>query len=126
MLIIVPAILWVTPHYGAQGAAVVWVCLNVGYVLIGIQFMHRRILTKEKWRWYWQDLMQPLAPAVMVALLGKMLWPTAPSMLENALAIAAVGAATLAVAALSSKHIRAAMVDSLRLSIVKAERSHTS
>lgn len=50
--IIVPAILWATPRYGAEGAAWVWVALNTSYLLVGIHFMYRRILTREKWRWY--------------------------------------------------------------------------
>lgn len=58
--VIIPAILWATPRYGAEGAAWVWVCLNVGYVLIGVQFMYRRILGLEKWRWYRQDIFTPL------------------------------------------------------------------
>ncbi|MCT7990062.1 hypothetical protein NG794_16955 [Laspinema sp. D6] len=48
VLFIVAAILWVTPRYGAVGAAWVWVSLNAGYVLIGVHFMYRRILKTEK------------------------------------------------------------------------------
>lgn len=66
---IVPAILWATPRYGAEGAAWVWVSLNAGYVLIGIHFMYRKILTDEKWRWYGQDVLQPLLAATTVAIL---------------------------------------------------------
>jgi O-antigen/teichoic acid export membrane protein len=71
VMIIVPAILWVTPRYGAQGAAWAWVGLNAGYVLIGIHFMYRRILPTEKWRWYVQDILKPLIPAATVAALVR-------------------------------------------------------
>jgi O-antigen/teichoic acid export membrane protein len=47
--ILVPATLWVTPRYGAIGAAWVWVCLNAGYVIFGMHFMYKRILIYEKW-----------------------------------------------------------------------------
>ena len=65
--VIVPAILWITPRYGAVGAAWVWVFINAAYILIGIHLMHRKILINEKWRWYWQDTVQPLASALVVA-----------------------------------------------------------
>ena len=66
--IIVPGILWVTPRYGAEGAAWVWASLNAGYVLIGIHFMYRRILSTEKWEWYIHDLMLPLGAGTAVAI----------------------------------------------------------
>jgi len=62
----VPAILWVTPRYGAIGAAWVWVLLNAGYALIGIQFMYRRLLPGEKWTWYWSDTARPILAATLV------------------------------------------------------------
>lgn len=75
VLIIVPAILWVAPRYGAVGAAWVWVILNAGYVLIGVHFMYRKILRAEKWRWYKNDLIQPLGAAVITALIIDKLMP---------------------------------------------------
>lgn len=67
--ILVPAILWVTPRFGAIGAAWVWVLLNAGYVLIGIHFMHLRLLSREKWKWYRQDVALPALSATLAALL---------------------------------------------------------
>jgi O-antigen/teichoic acid export membrane protein len=72
--LIVPAILWVTPRYGAEGAAWVWVSLNFGYVLIGIHFMYRRILSSEKWRWYGQDVLAPLTAGTTVVVGLDLLW----------------------------------------------------
>jgi len=57
-----PSILWVVPDYGAIGAAWVWVTLNAGYILFDIHFMHRRLLSTEKWRWYSQDVVTPWPP----------------------------------------------------------------
>lgn len=65
--VLVPAILWVTPRYGAIGAAWVWVLLNAGYVLVGIHFMYRRLLPGEKWTWYWSDTARPILAATLVA-----------------------------------------------------------
>jgi O-antigen/teichoic acid export membrane protein len=77
VLVIVPAILWATPRYGAEGAAWVWVSLNAGYVIIGVHFMYRKILSAEKWRWYIHDLMMPLGAGVAAAFVVKYgLWET--------------------------------------------------
>ena len=65
VLFVIPAILIVTPRYGATGAAWVWVGLNIGYVLISLHFMCHRILQEEKWRWYVQDVLLPLIPATV-------------------------------------------------------------
>jgi O-antigen/teichoic acid export membrane protein len=65
--ILVPAILWVVPKYGALGAAWAWVSLNAGYLVFAIYFMHRRLLPTEKWRWYRQDVIIPLAAAAVAA-----------------------------------------------------------
>ena len=77
-LVIVPSILWAAPRYGAEGAAWVWVCLNAGYVLIGVQFMYRKILQTEKWSWYKNDLIQPLGAALITALVVDKLIPAGP------------------------------------------------
>ena len=61
VMLLVPAILWFVPIYGAIGAAWIWVILNAGYFLIGAQLMYRRILSAEKWTWYFADTLIPIA-----------------------------------------------------------------
>jgi O-antigen/teichoic acid export membrane protein len=74
--VLIPAILWVVPRYGAIGAAWIWVVLNAGYVLIAIQFMHHRLLTSEKWRWYFDDVFLPASGSIGIMLLAKQFQPT--------------------------------------------------
>ena len=69
VLVLVPALFWVVPIYGAVGAAWVWVLLNTGYLTIGIGLMHRRLLRGEKWRWYKADVAAPLSGALLAATL---------------------------------------------------------
>lgn len=64
--LIVPGIFFITPQYGAVGAAVIWVALNVGYVFIGTHFMMYAVLDSEKWRWYIIDVSIPLASGLAV------------------------------------------------------------
>ena len=104
VLFIVPAILWATPIYGAEGAAWVWVTLNLGYLLIGVHFMYRGILKTEKWRWYRQDILQPLLAALFVVMFIKLLMPTpvGPTLQLVTLLVAAVATLCTAIAAASS------------------------
>ncbi len=74
VLIVIPAILLLTPKFGSIGAAWVWVGLNMGYFLISAYFLFQRIMPTEKWRWYIQDVLFPLVPATCVAIaLSKVL-----------------------------------------------------
>jgi O-antigen/teichoic acid export membrane protein len=69
VVLLVPAIFWVVPQYGAIGAAWVWAALNAGYVIVGMPLMHRRLLPDEMWRWYVRDVGMPaLGAAVGVAV----------------------------------------------------------
>jgi O-antigen/teichoic acid export membrane protein len=85
--VVVPAILLVTPRYGAEGAAWVWCGLNVGYLIFSMHFMFRRILRHEKWRWYVDDVIKPLLAATAVAVLSFRLIPTDLSRAWQAVAL---------------------------------------
>ena len=90
---IVPAILWAVPRFGAVGAAWVWLALNAGYVLIGMHFMHRKLLPDEKWRWYRDAVFKPLIVG-LITVLALRQWITLPQ--DRALmAIALTGIALL-------------------------------
>ena len=67
VILLVPAILWATPRYGAIGAAWIWLVLNAGYVLLGMQYLHRHLLKHEKWNWYFIDVGLPSWTAVVIA-----------------------------------------------------------
>ncbi|HKR62336.1 MAG TPA: oligosaccharide flippase family protein [Thermoanaerobaculia bacterium] len=68
-----PALFFATYHYGAIGAAVTWCLYNIGYSVIVIRIMHRRILPGEEWRWYGQDTGLPIVAAVAAAALTRIL-----------------------------------------------------
>jgi len=75
VIVFIPSIFWVVPHYGAVGVAWTLVALNAGYVLIEIQFMHRRLMPTEKWRWYFGDVVLPIGGAIGVILLAQQFQP---------------------------------------------------
>jgi len=111
VLLLGPLMFWATRHYGAVGASVVWSMLNAGYVLIGIQVMHKRLLRGEKLRWYIQDVGLPLLATLAVASVGRWFFPVQASIVTiivwllpiSALAIAA----SVVVAPFTSNQIKA-------------------
>ncbi len=69
--LLVPLIFVLVHFFGTKGAASVWVILNSGYVLIGVHFMYRRYLKREKWRWYLNDILRFAIPSAMPVLVIK-------------------------------------------------------
>jgi hypothetical protein len=51
------------------------VALNMGYVIIGIHFMHIRVLVNEKWRWYIEDILKPLTASLLISITMAYLMP---------------------------------------------------
>lgn len=91
---IIPAVLWAVPRFGAVGAAWAWVALNAGYVLIGVHFMHRRLMPHEKWRWYRDAVFKPLLSG-SIAVLALRQWIDLPQ--DRALMAAALAGVALLV-----------------------------
>lgn len=68
VLLVIPAILWVVPRWGALGAAWIGVSLNIACMIVTAQIMYRRILVKEKWSWLINDILMPLLVAFLAAI----------------------------------------------------------
>jgi O-antigen/teichoic acid export membrane protein len=103
---IVPAFFWATPRYGAVGAAWVWVALNAGYVIIGIQLMHRRLIPKEKWRWYFSDMLLPLGALLGTAFLFRSLLPQGIPKLLSLCLLMGTGVVMASAALMASSELR--------------------
>lgn len=65
VIILIPAMLWATPRYGAMGAAWIWLTLNAGYVLVAAHYLYRHLLRDEKWSWYKRDVAWPILAALV-------------------------------------------------------------
>jgi O-antigen/teichoic acid export membrane protein len=98
--VLLPAIAVLAARYGAVGAAIVWVVLNVGYATIGVGIMHRRLLRGHLGRWYVRDVGLPLLASVAAAGAVRLIAPAPRSTLAMvaviALALVASYAATSA------------------------------
>ena len=76
ILLLIPALYWLSVRYGAEGAAFVWIVLNMGYLFFQIPIMHRRLLRDEMCSWYWYDFVQPVVVAASIAVCFSFFEPT--------------------------------------------------
>jgi O-antigen/teichoic acid export membrane protein len=105
--LLVPMLFLVVPRYGGIGAAWVWVALNAGYLLVGIHFMHLRVLPSEKWRWYGRDVISPASAAAAIALACRYCMPHGASRMIEILVLVFASACAVIAAALVSPLVRA-------------------
>jgi O-antigen/teichoic acid export membrane protein len=94
LLLLVPAMFLMIGKYGALGAAIVWVALNVAYVVVLIPLMHNRLLRGEMSRWYISDVGIPLLIILAIVLPSKWLLPEGMSLTATAFWIVTTAAAS--------------------------------
>lgn len=102
VILLVPLIIYMTTHFGATGAAIVWLVLNMGMFFFEIPIMHRRLLRTEKWRWYWQDVSVPLLTAFFVAGLGRLFFTGTTSHFMILLNLIIISVLTLGITAITT------------------------
>jgi O-antigen/teichoic acid export membrane protein len=71
-LIIIPLMLWLIYVYGALGAAIAWLILNFGYLVIAAPIIISRCLPKgELSVWYIDDVGKPLLACLFFVVLAR-------------------------------------------------------
>jgi len=114
VIVMVPAILWSVPIYGAIGAAWMLAATSAGCLLLEIPLMHRRLLPAEKWRWYSRDVAVPLAAATAAALLCRWALPHDLGKLGEFSVLLATSTCVLIAAATAAPMVRHQLVRYLR------------
>ncbi len=95
VIFFVPTLIWLIRHYGSAGAAIAWIAINAGYILIEIPLMHRRLLKGEMWRWYSVDVGLPLLVSLCAGIGARALMPAGRSGYATLLYIAAASSVAL-------------------------------
>ena len=72
VLIILPCYFFLSKKYGSIGAALSWLILNIGYLLILTPFMHKKLLKNEMYDWYIFDLGIPVLTGSIVVIASKL------------------------------------------------------
>jgi O-antigen/teichoic acid export membrane protein len=110
VLVMLPLSAWAVNRYGAPGAAAAWVVLNAGYVVVGAQLMHRRILPGALRPWYRYAVLQPLLTGAAVACFLQWQLPLASTRWQALCYCTLVGLAVLLSTAYSLPHIRPSLL----------------
>lgn len=98
--------LCIVPQYGVEGAAYILIAHATVLFITMINFLHRRILNTEKWRWCTQDVLIPLATASLGVGLLKLLWPVQRTTLEQVMVLIIAVIVSLAASASMATHLR--------------------
>jgi O-antigen/teichoic acid export membrane protein len=106
IIFLIPMMVIGVYKYGAIGGAVSWVILNIFYVLVYVQIMHRRILKGEQWKWYLTDTAVPFLATILVAGTGKLLLPANGTRFETIIGLLIISAMTFLFTAFSTKATR--------------------
>lgn len=76
----VPIMLMLVTIYGALGAAIAWLILNIGYFFVAAPIMILKTLPKgELSIWYTEDVIKPLVVTVLVSVIMRMGLPESGS-----------------------------------------------
>lgn len=110
VIVLVPAMIWLTKLYGAVGSSLMWLTLNSAYVLGMTHLMHRRILKSEKWKWYIDDVGKPFLLALIIVLFGSLFIHDELSKLSLLTRLSIISVATVCASAMSIEFIRARLV----------------
>jgi O-antigen/teichoic acid export membrane protein len=100
VILVVPMTIYMAAYYGVVGVASVWLVLNMGYIFLEIPIMHRRLLRKDKWRWYLQDVCLPLVVCTLIACIGRIFINGSASQFMMLLNLIIVSALTLGTTAI--------------------------
>jgi O-antigen/teichoic acid export membrane protein len=71
-----PIIIYLTSLYGVVSGAIVWLVLNVSYILILVPLIHRSVLSEYKVKWLLTVILMPLLGILPPACLSRMLLPS--------------------------------------------------
>jgi O-antigen/teichoic acid export membrane protein len=70
-IVLTPLLFWWTSLWGLNGATLVWLAVNVGYVIISLPIMHKTLLKGQLYNVYTQDIGIALGCSLVVIMVAK-------------------------------------------------------
>lgn len=112
-VIVVPTTVYAVSMLGAPGAALAWLLVNGAY-FVPATLMFRRVIPRERRRWYVRDLGLPLVAATAAGVLMRALMPAPMGRLLTAAYLALSGAFIFAVLFAVTPDVRTLVAARLR------------
>ncbi len=106
MIILIPGIFLMTHYFGAVGATVIMMVINLLYMVIITQLIHRHLFPEENRHWYISDVGLPLIVALIAVGIGRVFIHGTILIVPLVLELAAVAFVTLSVTALAAPIVR--------------------
>lgn len=105
-ILFVPLLVVLSLEYAGTGAALAWLLLNLGQLLVLPPVIHRKILPGELKQWYVNDVGVPLISSFLVLIIARWLMPVDSSTFQNFVFVGLVAVVVFVVAFLSAKESR--------------------
>jgi len=110
IVICLPLTYYLSVRFGAEGGALVWAALTLGYMVTSLPLMHRKLLPDGLASWYLVDVGYPAVAAFMVVGLGRLLLPPTTSVIASILLLIGLGSGSCLGAAMAAPDIRRALI----------------
>lgn len=114
ILFVVPAYFLIIPSFGPEGAAWVWVCVNLCYFLVGPRYMYQKILIGEMWQWYWNDVLRPLIFSAAIVIFLYWVMPADLERFSKFAWILSAGLLALVTSILSANYVLQEVLSKLK------------
>lgn len=105
LILFVPTLCALSYFYGALGAASASVVLATTAAAIQVYLMHKRLIANHLWTWIFSDVLPPVATAVLVASVARLLVPMAASRIGMAVELGLILTVATAAALVSVPHL---------------------
>lgn len=110
VLVLVPVTILLAIHYGAPGAALAWVLLNIGYLAIEVPIVHHYLMRGQSFTWYRDALLLPVLSACIVCTAARVAMPDVSTRTGAIALVILVSVATVAAVAAVTPAVRTWLV----------------
>ena len=104
--IIIPLIYFLTPLYGIEAIPWIYIGLHLTYIIIGAQFIFKKILIKEKNKWYVNDILIPIISMTIFVAVVKIFSSTIVDKFQIIFMLLAIGVGILIIGTIAAKELR--------------------
>ena len=111
----IPLLILAASHFGAVGAAAVWLTLNTLYVFVGVPLTHRRLLRGQTREWFISDIGMPILISLVLVLISLFGFTPPNSRLASVVFLCTILFVVYTGAAASAKEVRGWILQRLNL-----------